>query len=123
MSEEKKELKPIVKFAINISKVLKFQYDSGKKIEPKGETWPDGKAKEPTYLYGVVVEGVESVLFATKKLNELIEELKPKDKSISITKVQEEGVKYSTWDLKVVDAPVVEPVKTEETVEPKADIF
>lgn len=122
------ERKPIVKFAVNMpAKLLTFKYDEGKLIAAHDGVTKDGKAfkAQDSFMHGVTVNGVESVLFASKKLNDQILALKPKDKVISIAKTQGEEDKWASWVVSVVGevapqsvTPVTPVVKVVEPTKP-----
>lgn len=129
MSEEKAR-KPIVKFVENLPpKDLTFKFDTGYEIPEHEGTTKDGKKfkSRVQYLHTVVYNGVESVVYFDKYVNDKIVALNPKDKVLRIGKVKGEADKYWKWSEIVVvgEAPkAVAPAPVAQTpaIAPKAVI-
>jgi hypothetical protein len=67
-----------IKFATNIGQSMVFNYNKGLEKDGKfGKQW----------LWGVNQGGVDAMLTATERLNEMLEEIEPKGKLIEILKI------------------------------------
>jgi len=75
-----------VKFSTNLPKTITFaEYNKGKEVEGKfGKQYYWGKLQE---------NGQETSLYATERLNEILEQIQPAGRTLEITKYEDGNIK------------------------------